>query len=485
MSTDSGLGFVTGPLAGRVFPVGRRAAIGRDPAGDVVFPPETDGISTRHAQLTADPSGHTIVDLASRGGTFVDGRRLPPHEPVRVNAGAVVRFGASGPLAVFDAASRLRAGPRLVLARDDAGARWPLERPTLIGRDADCDVVLDGARDAQASARHAMAFPAFGRALVSDLGSANGTWLEGRRVADALVGPGDVVRLGSDGPALRVVAEGGGTPAPQRRPSSKVPAARASERLAAAAGPASSVRFEAFRLDVSSGGARGRVHVLVKTEVQLGGFGALNDIVLRCFPRELESDKDALERSESIGVEHLALRLTPKGVALCDLGGGPTKVNGRRLAAGEEVELDALTDVWVGDDVLGLGARLFSHPRLPPTPPALGQEHKHPVECVVLERKGDGADHLYVQLVRQASLGASDDAAIRLPLPGVAPQHALLFVKQGRVWLSQLGEAPVAVLGAGALRPGTAAPLEPGVRFFLGAATVEVAESSPADFDPV
>ncbi|MBX3472467.1 MAG: FHA domain-containing protein [Planctomycetes bacterium] len=482
MSTDTGLGFVSGALAGRVFPVGRRVAIGRDPAGEVAFPPETEGVSTRHAQLTADPTGHLLVDLASRGGTFVDGQRLAPNAPARLRPGALVRFGAAGPLAIFDAMARLRPGPRLVLARDGGDGRWPLERPTLVGRDADCDVVLDAARDARASARHAMVIPAFGRALVSDLGSANGTWVDGRRVADALLGPGDVVRLGSDGPALRVVAEGGGTPAPQRRPSGA--AARASERLAAAPAPASAVRFEAFRLDVRSGGARGRVHVLVKTEVQLGGFGALNDVVLRCFPRELENDKDALERSESIGVEHLALRLTPRGVALCDLGGGPTKVNGRRLEAGEVVDLDALADIWVGDDVLGLRARLFSHPRLPPVAPALGQEHKHPVECVVLERKGDGADHLYVQLVRQASLGASDDAAIRLPVPGVAPQHALLFVKQGRVWLSQLGEAPVAVEGAGALRPGTAAPLEPGVRFFLGAATVEVGESAPDDFEP-
>ncbi len=519
----AGLGFVSGALAGRVFPLGPRVVVGRDPRNEVAFPPDTEGVSTRHAQLSTTPDGGVdLVDLTSRGGTFVDGERVPANEPVRLRPGAVLRFGASGPLAVYDALSTLGQGePPVTLVRDDGRGAWRVDRPAIVGRDAGCEVALDPERDTLASSRHLRVTPAFGRVVITDLGSANGTWLDGRRVTEALVRPGAVFTLGTRGPALRVASErdlpagrrpsgssvaagvvapvrlGTGSlgpapvraappPAPVPAPAPKAPAPTPTPPPTSRSGrpPAPApIQLEAFRLDVSCGEARGRIHVFVKTEVQLGSYGALNDIMLRCFPRELENDKDALDRSESIGPEHLLLRLTPGAVALRDLGQGPTRLNGRRLAEGEELDLDALADVWLGDDVLGLQARVFRHPRLPAIEPLLGQEHKHPVECVVLERKGDGGDHLYVMLVRQASLGASDDAAIRLPVPGVAPLHALMFVKQGKVWLSQLGESPVAVGGV-PLRPGTAAPLEPGVSFYIGAAKFEMHESSSEDFEP-
>lgn len=537
MSGGAGLGFVSGALAGRVFPLGPRVVVGRDPRNEVAFPPDTEGVSTRHAQVTSDPrdpQSHLIFDLQSRGGTFLDGERLPPNEPARLRPGMVLRFGATGPLAVYDALSTLvvggpSAGPApLAVVRDEGPGSWrlPTDRPTIVGRDRGCDVVLDPERDALASSRHARLTPGFGRAVLTDLGSANGTWIDGKRVTETTVAPGIVFRLGTRGPALRLAREAVPTPPPATRPTSpasgrlappkpvafpsrapslaSVMASRPSDRLPSAAAPAPvtapppapvtatptpaapapfPVRLESFRLEFTSAGQRGRVHVFVKPEVQFGSIGALNDVVLRCFPRELENERDASERSESIGPEHFTVKLTRRAVALTDRSGGATKVNGQRLGEGEEVELDALADVWLGDDVLGLRARVIAHPRLPPTDPLLGQEHKHPVECLVLERKGDGADHLYLMLVRQASIGASDDAAIRVPVAGVAPLHALLFVKQGRVWLSQLGESPVAVAGT-PLRAGTAAPLEPGVRFFVGAASVEVHESDEGDFDP-
>lgn len=555
MSGGAGLGFVSGALAGRVFPLGPRVVVGRDPRNEVVFPPDTEGVSTRHAQVAPDPrdpTAHLVIDLQSRGGTFLDGERLPPNEPARLRPGMVLRFGATGPLAVYDALAALAvddpfaAQAPLTVVREEGQGSWRLapDRPTVVGRDRACDVVLDPERDSLASSRHARLTPGFGRAVLTDLGSANGTWIDGRRVTEATLSPGTVFRLGTKGPALRLAREAP-TPPPTPRPATdrlaapkpvafsgrppslaSIMASRPTSRGAAApaepvaapaptstpkptprSGPAAKpaapppplpsppaptpaagtpalapMRLESFRLEFTSADQRGRVHVFVKPEVQFGSIGALNDVVLRCFPRELENEKDASERSESIAPEHFAVKLTRRGVALSERGGA-TKVNGRLLGEGEEVDLDALADVWLGEDVLGLRARVLAHPRLPATDPLLGQEHKHPVECLVLERKGDGADHLYVMLVRQASIGASDDAAIRVPVAGVAPLHALLFVKQGRVWLSQLGESPVAVAGT-PLRAGTAAPLEPGVRFFVGAASVEVHASDEGDFDP-
>jgi hypothetical protein len=70
------------------------------------------------------------------------------------------------------------------------------DAPLVLGRNPDCDVVLGSA---SASRRHAeiRAIPA--GLLLTDLGSANGTFVNGRRLAAAhLLRPGDVVQIGDE-----------------------------------------------------------------------------------------------------------------------------------------------------------------------------------------------------------------------------------------------------------------------------------------------
>ena len=99
---------------------------------------------------------------------------------------------------------------------------------------------------------------------------------------------------------------------------------------------------------------------------------------------------------------------------------------------------------------------------------------KHPVECLVLERKGDGGENgdgsrLYVQLVRQATLGSAPEAAIHLPFPGVAPLHASIFLRNECLWITQASDQPIAVDGQ-PLQQGVTAALRLGSVFYLGAA---------------
>jgi diguanylate cyclase (GGDEF)-like protein len=77
----------------------------------------------------------------------------------------------------------------------DAGRRVDLDRPHLIiGRQSDCNVQLDSA---SVSRRHAELAVAADRVLLRDLGSANGTWLNGRRLERAMpLTDGDLLRLG-------------------------------------------------------------------------------------------------------------------------------------------------------------------------------------------------------------------------------------------------------------------------------------------------
>jgi FHA domain/Domain of unknown function (DUF1707) len=64
----------------------------------------------------------------------------------------------------------------------------------VLGRSSGCHLVL---ADDSVSRRHAELVAFGGRWHVRDLGSTNGTWVNGRQVGDAEVRPGDVLHLGA------------------------------------------------------------------------------------------------------------------------------------------------------------------------------------------------------------------------------------------------------------------------------------------------
>jgi hypothetical protein len=66
-------------------------------------------------------------------------------------------------------------------------------RPTVLGRSRACDLVLT---DDSVSRRHATVVREGDRIILTDLGSTNGTFVNGRMITQAEVQPGDRVRLG-------------------------------------------------------------------------------------------------------------------------------------------------------------------------------------------------------------------------------------------------------------------------------------------------
>jgi pSer/pThr/pTyr-binding forkhead associated (FHA) protein len=63
----------------------------------------------------------------------------------------------------------------------------------MVGRDPQCDARLDSLR---VSRRHCILSPRGNEVLVQDLGSKNGTWINGRRVESAWLKPGDEMSVG-------------------------------------------------------------------------------------------------------------------------------------------------------------------------------------------------------------------------------------------------------------------------------------------------
>jgi pSer/pThr/pTyr-binding forkhead associated (FHA) protein len=63
---------------------------------------------------------------------------------------------------------------------------------TVVGRHQACDARLDSSR---VSRRHCCLAIGVGEVLVRDLGSTNGTWVNGRRIEDGVLRPGDVLGI--------------------------------------------------------------------------------------------------------------------------------------------------------------------------------------------------------------------------------------------------------------------------------------------------
>lgn len=103
----------------------------------------------------------------------------------------------AAPLVIVDHLSGSRRGQRQELASSTR---------TRFGRHPDCEVSFDAHRDIDASSRHAELRPTERGWVLVDLGSSNGTFVEGQRVTEFAIAPGApiVVEFGPGGPRVRI-----------------------------------------------------------------------------------------------------------------------------------------------------------------------------------------------------------------------------------------------------------------------------------------
>ena len=108
--------------------------------------------------------------------------------------------------------------PELILEiveGDEAGRQTALDRAIEIGRDTSTDLALD---DDQASRRHARVSAQGELAMVEDLGSTNGTYVNGQPIeGPRAIRPGDKIRVGLTVIELRTAQD------VQRQPSAVLP----------------------------------------------------------------------------------------------------------------------------------------------------------------------------------------------------------------------------------------------------------------------
>ena len=87
----------SGPMAGTSFrnPVGRTVTLGRNPARSDIVLSQYEVVSGAHCQIGFFSDYITIVDLNSTNGTYVNGVRLTPHQPVSARSGATIYLANS------------------------------------------------------------------------------------------------------------------------------------------------------------------------------------------------------------------------------------------------------------------------------------------------------------------------------------------------------------------------------------------------------
>lgn len=149
---------------------------------------------------------------------------------------------------VLSSAASLRPMFAKVTIRRPGGTQelqLPAGREVVLGRGADCDVVVD---ETSVSRHHCRIALRDGRLCLEDLGSAHGLQHRGKRVARCDLGVGDVVRIGAAELRFDQVRIGSGdqssaagpTPAAVARPASVPPSAAALGAASAADGDPSS-----------------------------------------------------------------------------------------------------------------------------------------------------------------------------------------------------------------------------------------------------
>ena len=180
------LAVVEGQDAGQEFAVTAKVLIGRGSGADVVIA-DTE-VSTNHASVALVDGGVALEDHGSTNGTYVNGervtgrRQLQPGDRIQLGA-TILELRAETPSERGETRGRQIPNlPMLVFVSGPmTGEEIPVGGQVVVGRDPGAaDVILDQDRDV--SRRHATFSPSGAGLTVEDLGSTNGTFVNGHRL---------------------------------------------------------------------------------------------------------------------------------------------------------------------------------------------------------------------------------------------------------------------------------------------------------------
>lgn len=184
-----------------------RMLVGRAEDAQLRIPDALQFVSHRHFEVHTRESGFVLRDLNSTNGTYVDNQRVPPAADLPLRHNQVVRIGDEElGISIGFTFHAPRQGDQLDGFRPENATVIQAAHAITIGRAPDCDVVLDSV---EVSRHHAILRQVGEQALLRDLDSSNGTYVNGQPVAQALLAEGDLIQIAN---YLLVYAQGTLTP---------------------------------------------------------------------------------------------------------------------------------------------------------------------------------------------------------------------------------------------------------------------------------
>jgi len=164
-------------------------SLGRNPGNQVRinFP----GVSGQHLQMSLDNDTLTVTDLDSTNGTEINGQKIPVHSPQPLQPGDVMRIrdGLGNSIAM----SLDTGAPASLRTRSLGMLNLSQVTSILIGRDPNNYLPLN---HPTVSNQHAKIERRGNQLVIQDLGSTNGTFVNGRRITQMNLNAGDVVQIG-------------------------------------------------------------------------------------------------------------------------------------------------------------------------------------------------------------------------------------------------------------------------------------------------
>ncbi len=171
--------------------------IGRTPDCDLVVADVS--VSSKHCRLSRRGQQWILEDLGSSNGTFVNGVRISG--PTTISRDDWVVLGVTGQMVWPEVTDQVAPGPgpgATLIKGPAVPSSQTLSFPTqeiIVGRDPSCDHVFD---HPMVSRQHAKLTRTRAGVTVEDLGSSNGTFVNGQRIsAPTSLNVGDIISLGS------------------------------------------------------------------------------------------------------------------------------------------------------------------------------------------------------------------------------------------------------------------------------------------------
>lgn len=174
---------------------GEQLTVGRGSANVIVL--DHPKVSRRHAIVREEPTGWVFEDAGSVNGSFRDGVRV-----TRLPLTGKTSLSLGGPdgvelTVIIEEEEKRPGGRRPIIDRESLGRLSSIHQtqPDMtIGRGPENQLVLS---DLQVSRHHARLDIGPGVFELIDLNSANGTFLNGKRIERELLGDGDIISIGS------------------------------------------------------------------------------------------------------------------------------------------------------------------------------------------------------------------------------------------------------------------------------------------------